>query len=153
MHPLPNIKDKTDSGLRVHRMMHVYSRSLQETKVILANEVLMGSFRVDLFPLDLSTSSEKTWSVIGPYDLGISFFPWGDGWVLGHGFRAFASHVRHHLQTPRTAARPSSLRSVPSGLPMTMEKIQKKAAVQAKRRMAMLRNGERIRMHIEAPTV
>jgi hypothetical protein len=34
---------------------------------------------------------------------------------------------------------------------MTMEKIQKKAAVQAKRRMAMLRNGERIRMPIEAP--
>lgn len=66
MHPLPNTKDKTDSGLRVHRMMHVYSHSLQETKVILAVEVLMGSFRVDLFPLDLSTSSEKTWSVIGP---------------------------------------------------------------------------------------
>jgi hypothetical protein len=35
---------------------------------------------------------------------------------------------------------------------MTMEKTQKKAAVQAKRRMAMLRNGERIRTPVEAPT-
>lgn len=74
-------------------------------------------------------------------------------WGFGHDFRALPSQVRHHLQTPRTAVRPSSLRSVPSGLPMTTEKTQKEAAVQAKRRIAMLRNGERIRTPIEVPTL
>lgn len=67
-------------------------------------------------------------------------------------FRALPSHVCHHLQTPRTAARPSSFRSVPSGLPMTMVKTQKNAAVHANSRMAMLKNGESIRTRIDMPT-
>lgn len=72
-------------------------------------------------------------------------------WGSDHDFRAFPSQVCHHLQTPRTAARPSSLRSVPSGFPMTIAKTQKKAAVQAKRRMAILRKGEIRRTTIDAP--
>lgn len=76
----------------------------------------------------------------------------GDMWGTGHDdFRAFANHVCHHLQTPKTAARPSSLRSVPSGLPITTAKTQKKAAVQAKRRMAILRKGEKRSTAIDAP--
>lgn len=66
--------------------------------------------------------------------------------------RALQSHVRHHLQTPRTAARPSSLRSVPSGFPRTMAKTQKNAAVQANRRMTMPNNGDRRRTAIDLPT-
>jgi len=43
--------------------------------------------------------------------------------------RALPNHICHHRQTPRTAARPSSLRSVPSGLPSTMANTQKDAAI------------------------
>jgi hypothetical protein len=38
-------------------------------------------------------------------------------------------------------------------LPITIEKTQKKAAVQAQRRIAMLRNGERIKTPIEVLTL
>lgn len=64
-------------------------------------------------------------------------------------FRALRSHICHHRQTPSTAARPSSLRSVPSGLPSTMAKIQKKAAVHTRRRNAMERSDESKRTAIK----
>lgn len=67
-------------------------------------------------------------------------------------FRALQSHDRHHLQTPRTAVRPSSFRSVPSGLPKTIEKTQKKAAVHAKSRITMLSSGDSTRTNIEEVT-
>jgi hypothetical protein len=67
-------------------------------------------------------------------------------------FRALASQALHHLQTPMTAARPSSLRSVPSGFPIIMVKTQKKAAVQASKRMAILKNGESSRTTMDMPT-
>lgn len=71
----------------------------------------------------------------------------------GHdGFRALANQVLHHLQTPMTAARPSSLRSVPSGFPIIMVKTQKKAAVHASKRIAMLKNGESNRTPMDMPT-
>jgi hypothetical protein len=41
---------------------------------------------------------------------------------------------------------------VPSGLPRTIEKIQKNAAVHAKRRITILNNGDRTRTKIEAIT-
>jgi hypothetical protein len=66
--------------------------------------------------------------------------------------RALQSHVRHHLQTPRTAVRPSSLRSVPSGLPRIMEKTQKNAAIHARRTIAILKKGDRTKTTIEVAT-
>lgn len=66
--------------------------------------------------------------------------------------RDLHSHVRHHLHTPRTAARPSSLRSVPSGFPITMAKTQNAAATQAKSIMARLKKGEIMRTIIDMPT-
>ena len=65
--------------------------------------------------------------------------------------RARRSHVCHHRLTPSTAARPSSFRSVPSGLPRTIAKIQKKAAVQARRRKAMERRDDSRRTAIRPP--
>lgn len=66
--------------------------------------------------------------------------------------RALRSQVCHHRQTPSTAARPSSFRSVPSGLPRTIAKIQKKAAVHARRRKAMERRDDSRRTAIRPPT-
>lgn len=68
-------------------------------------------------------------------------------------FLALHSHVCHHLQTPRTAARPSSLRSVPSGLPMTMVNTQKNAAVHANSNMAILKKGDSVSTRMDMPMV
>ena len=92
-------------------------------------------------------------------DIFVSHGTWGKygrhAWVCSlcyDGFRALPSHVCHHLQTPRTAARPSSLRSVPSGLPMTMAKTQKNAAVHANSKIAMLKKGDSVNTKIDMPT-
>lgn len=67
-------------------------------------------------------------------------------------FLALASHLRHQLPTPRTAARPSSLRSVPSGFPTIMANTQKKAAVHTASSKPRPRNGERRCTKIRALT-
>lgn len=85
--------------------------------------------------------------------MSLTGLPYPGEVAVGHyNLRALQSHVRHHLQTPRTAARPSSLRSVPSGFPRTMANTQKNAAVHANRRIAMPKNGDRTRTAIDVPT-
>jgi hypothetical protein len=56
-----------------------------------------------------------------------------------------ASHFCHQTLTPRTAARPSSLRSVPSGFPRITANTQNKAAVHTASSRHSVTKGERAR--------
>lgn len=56
--------------------------------------------------------------------------------------RAFKRYFSHQFRIMRTVARPSSLFSVPSGLPMMRAKSQKTAAIQEKKATPRLSIGE-----------
>lgn len=54
---------------------------------------------------------------------------------------AESKHLSHQFLTPKTVALPSSLRSVPSGLPMVIAKIQNDAEIHAATATPALKNG------------